>query len=330
MRRALIWTETVLMIVLYASAIWAADRYFDYRRISRATALALAFSAVQFAGIIATLVVLFARKAIATRRARRSAELASELQQALALEAAGQDQRRILRSLYRRAPDDVVQAIENVLGTVRGDAAARITAVAKSLGVETVDVESRLERLFAAATDGTLLQRAVLTEELEPYAGRLAGEQIARTITSSDPHRIVAALEMVRAWKRVVPVRNVEQLLHHGSAAVRAAALRALPWTESIDAERTVRIGLRDRDARVRVAAAESAARMHFDGAVPFLEDNLIVDDHDTAVAAAFALAALPRGFDVLERMLTSDNRVAASVAFEALEKASLQRVELA
>lgn len=48
------------------------------------------------------------------------------------------------------------------------------------------------------------------------------------------------------------------------------------------------------------------------------------------AVAAAFALAVLPDGVARLQRYVASPNRAAAAVAFEALEKATIGRVELA
>ena len=330
MKRTVIWVETLVMVAVYAVAIWGTDRFLVSPRVaSRAVALALAFALVQTAAILATITALFSWKVVTSRAEARSARLQDELQQALALEAAGQDQLRHLRSLQKRSPHDVEMGIADFLAAVRGQASAHITAVAKKLGVETSDPADRLERLFAAAAGGNLLVRASITEELEADAGQLAGAQIARALTSSELSRVLAALDMLRAWKRVLPVRNVEALLHHESAAVRAAALRALPWVESIDAQRTVRIGLRDRDPRVRIAAAESAARMQFEDAVPQLAENLAGDDRELSLACAFALAMLPGGAGVLERTVASSNRATASLAFEALEKASMQRLEM-
>jgi hypothetical protein len=329
-KRAAIWSETLLMVALYAFAIWATDEFLVSPRVdARDVALALAFVIVQSTAILATLAALFIRKTLEMRAAARSARLRDELQQAHALEAAGQDQLRNLRSLQSRSRRDLEAGIADFLAAIRGPASARIVAVAQKLGIETPDPADRLERLFATAAAGNLLVRAAITEELEPDAAQLATVQIARALTSSDASRVLVALDMVRAWKRVLPVRNVEALLHHESGAVRAAALRALPWVESIDAQRTVRIGLRDREPAVRIAAAEAAARMQLADAMPQLADNLAGDDRDVALASAFALATLPGGANVLERTLTSSNRASASLAFEALEKASMQRLEL-
>jgi HEAT repeat protein len=328
-KRTAIWSETLLMIAVYAFAIWAAEKYLVSVE-SRDVALALAFVIVQTTAIILTLAALFVRKTLQMRATLRSEQLRGELQEALALEAAGQDQLRHLRSLQSRSRRDVENGIADFLAAIRGPASARIVALAQKLGIETPDPADRLERLFAAAAAGSLLTRAAITEELEPDAAQLASVQIPRALTSSDPSRVLAALDMLRAWKRVLPVRNVEALLHHDSGAVRAAALRALPWVESIDAPRTVRIGLRDRDPRVRIAAADAAARMGLEDAMPQLAENLAGDDRDVALASAFALASLSGGAKLLEQTLTSPNRTAASLALEALEKASMQRLELA
>ena len=331
MKRAAIWFETLSMVALYAFSIWATDEFLAGPRVeSGAVALALSFVVVQSSAILATLAALFARKTLEARAAARSARLRDELQQALALEAAGQDQLRHLRSLQSRSRRDLENGVADFLAAIRGPASGRIVAVARKLGIETADPADRLERLFATAAAGNLLTRAAITEELEPDAGQLAGVQIARALTSSDESRVRLALDMLRAWKRVLPVRNVEALLHHHSGAIRAAALRALPWVESIDAQRTIRIGLRDREPQVRVAAAEAAARMQLTDAMPQLAENLAGNDREVALAAAFALAALPGGANVLERTLTSANRASASLALEALEKASMQRLELA
>ena len=318
------------MIAVYAFAIWATNDFLVRPRVESAeVALALAFVIVQSTAILATLSALFIRKALEMRAAERSGRLRAELQQALALEAAGQDQLRNLRSLQSRSRRDVEAGIADFLAAIRGPASSRIVAVAQKLGIETPDPADRLERLFATAAAGNLLVRAAITEELEPDAQQLATVQIARALTSSDASRVLAALDMLRAWKRVLPVRNVEALLHHQSGAVRAGALRALPWVESIDAQRTVRIGLRDGEPAVRIAAAETAARMQMADAIAQLADNLAGDDREVALASAFALATIPGGRIVLERTLTSSNRASASLALEAHEKASMQRLEL-
>jgi hypothetical protein len=49
----------------------------------------------------------------------------------------------------------------------------------------------------------------------------------------------------------------------------------------------------------------------------------------EVASAASFALAVVPDGLARLQQVVSSGNRPAAGVAFEALEKATLGRMEL-
>lgn len=328
MNRTAIWVETIAMTAVYALAIWMTDLYFvSFHVAARALRVALAFATVQIVVILAMTCGLFIRKAVVTRRARRSAQMHGLIQQSLALEAAGQDQLRNLRSLMRRSRRDMEEGVTGFLATIRGNASDRIVAVARALDIETPGAHDRLERLFSKAASGNLLVRAATTEELERYANELAPAQITKALTSSDLLRTRAALDMIVAWKRVLPVRNVEPLIHHPDPEIRASALRALPWVEATNAVHAVATGLSDRDPSARIAAAGTAARMRITAAVPQLAEILARDDREVALAAAFALAVLSGGIEVLERTLASANRAAGSVAFEALEKAALGRV---
>lgn len=112
---------------------------------------------------------------------------------------------------------------------------------------------------------------------------------------------------------------NFEQALTHPSEEVRWRAMLALAGgvqasTPAID----------DPSPKVRAAAAHAAGKLrHFS---PQLESLLHDPNREVAVAAAFALAATNEGREVLQRHLTEGNRV----AFEAVEKATMGRLELA
>ncbi|HYR28580.1 MAG TPA: hypothetical protein VEU30_08945, partial [Thermoanaerobaculia bacterium] len=56
------------------------------------------------------------------------------------------------------------------------------------------------------------------------------------------------------------------------------------------------------------------------------LEGALGDSDYDVALAAAFALATTPEGIEALQRHVAEGNRI----AFEAIEKATMGRLELA
>ena len=140
---------------------------------------------------------------------------------------------------------------------------------------------------------------------------------------------------MVRAWRRALRIRDFMELLVHSDARVRASALLALPFAVA-DAPPEILAApiiasLADQSADVRAAAATAAARMSVAAAATSLVQRLDDADRRVAVAAAFALAALgDRGAELLNRAMLSPDRVAASVAFEALEKSALGLAELA
>ena len=109
---------------------------------------------------------------------------------------------------------------------------------------------------------------------------------------------------------------------------MRVRALQALPYV--LTAPHTaVADGFRDSNASVRAAAAAAAGKLHLseltDGLVRALSDPA----REVASAAAFALATLPGGITRLQQVVSAGQRLAARVAFEALEKATLGRMEL-
>ena len=329
MNRAAIWAETIAVVAVYAIAILAADRFLVAPRVSaRGLSLALAFALVQAVVIAALLIVLFLRKGMEARRIQRATTIRPAIDEALAIEASGQDQLRRLRSLMARSRRDVQEAMDVFAFSVRGEASRRIRSVASDLGIEVIDDDTRMEKLFARAASGNLLERAATIEQLEPYAAALAKIQLVRALTSSDRSRVIAALDMLRAWKRVLPVAGIERLLQHADAEVRARALRALPYVElREDPAPAITSALRDPDRGVRVAAAETAGRMRIDSSVPALQANLTAPERDVAFASACALAALPSGPALLQDAVSAGGP-AARTALEVLEKSSMQRLE--
>ena len=184
--------------------------------------------------------------------------------------------------------------------------------------------------MFARAVRGNLFERAVAAEELEPDAGQLSAVQIPRALRSGDAARVLAALEMLIAWKRSLPVPEVESVLQHGDPRVRAAALRALPYAAAGNAVANVRIALRDPDPGVRRAAAETARKLRLDILLDALVENISDRDRGASLAAAFAVAVMPDGARRLQSVVASPERIAAAVAFEALEKATIGRLHFA
>jgi hypothetical protein len=326
--RLVVWSETIALTCAYVVTIWWTERWTATFAPSRALAIALAFAIVQSAAIVILLVALFSRKWLAVRRAARTAALQQQINATLAEHALGQDQLRPLRSLVKRSRRDVQAEVESMMATMRGDARDRVAAVARELGLDTANDEARVEQMFAGAVSGSLLQRAVAVEQLEPHATRLA-PTIARALSSSDVRRVRGTLDMIRAWRRVLPIPALVSLLRHSDPAVRADAIRVLPYAGEGSTAAAIEAGMRDDSPVVRVAAAETAARLGIESVIPMLLENIRHDDRDVALASAFAIAGMTGGGAQLQQLVESSDRGAAGVAFEALEKAALGRLSI-
>jgi hypothetical protein len=172
---------------------------------------------------------------------------------------------------------------------------------------------------LAFATTQPPLVRAVLAEDLKQHVEVLCKGAIQQLLKSTDTARVLATLEIIESWQK------------HPEDAVRAQALRVLPYAAGDeDARNDVIPGLEDESPGVRAAAAAAAARMQLSAAVKPLAQCLHDRRGEVALAAAFALAQLGEaGLSTLEREILSDDRAAATVALEALERFRIGRTEL-
>lgn len=189
---------------------------------------------------------------------------------------------------------------------------------------ETVDV-------FRLAVRGSLVTRMILTEALRPHALELCREAIPAALSSADAEQCIAVLDMLRAWGKFFPLREVYPLLRHADARVRVAALQVLPHVERMNRfEAELLNALNDPVEEVRAAAAETAAAMQADAALPALVRCLHHDHPKSAAAAALALAQMgPEGCQALEQEMLTGSSLSASVALEALEQSYLSRLEM-
>jgi HEAT repeat protein len=348
--RAAIWRNTILTAAIYAAAIAVVDHFLrPLLTVSRAMSMALAFSIVQIAAILLMVVALFARKQWNVIRRARSRRLGPQIQEALALHAIGIDQRARLEQFRGQAPQDVKEALFAMLASTRGEPREKVAMLAADLGFvdrggqEAIDWIANLIRLrhverFQEIVNFTahqnLLVRAVAAEELAPYAAELPQSQIVLALQSADDDVVVATLDMLRAWRRAIHIPGFVHLLVHEAPRVRVRALKALPYAAA-DAPPDfvapfVLAAFNHENPEVRAAAATAAGRVGIPEAVQALGGRLTDPDRQVAVAAALALTSLGEaGNALLQRVLMSPDRAAASVAFEALEKAALGLAEV-
>jgi hypothetical protein len=180
-----------------------------------------------------------------------------------------------------------------------------------------------LAQAFGLAVNGSLVTRMVLAEDLRPHALDLAKDTIPAVLACGASEPTLAALEIVRAWNRFVPLPEVYALLRHPNPAVRSAALGVLPLApRSPHLETEILEALNSPVEEVRSAAAKIAAIMGVREALPLLASCLHEAHEQTAGAAAYALSQLgPDGCRILEQEMLGGSPLAASVALEALER---------
>ncbi len=350
--RAAIWRSTLLTAAIYGAAIAiVAQLLRTGTNLGRDMSLALAFALVQMVAIILMVAALFARKQVNVIRAARSRRLVPQIQDALAMHAIGFDRSALLQQLRRQSSEDVRQTLFAVLASTRGEPRDRVSSLVPALEMlETrgqqrvierirdlvrLGPAERFEQIVTEIAHQNLLLRAVAAEELAPHAASFASSQIRHALQASDPQVIVAALEMLRSWRRALHVDGFLPLLVHENAGIRASAFLALPYAAADATEESIAPAiikaLDHEDTAVRAAAATAAGRMRIMLAANALGARLSDPERVVAVAAAFALAALGGPGDVLlQRAVLSPDRTAASMAFEALEKAALGRLEVA
>jgi HEAT repeat protein len=185
-----------------------------------------------------------------------------------------------------------------------------------------------IDRVLDFAANQSPLVRAVLAENLRPRAPELSSRLLPDALRSGDPRRIAAFLEVAAAWQRALSIDGFDALLRHESDAVRAGALRLLPYVGGVsDPAGAVADGLLDPNPAVRRVAAETARRLG--GRIPI--EALLIAMHDTdeevALHAAEALSLMGNeGLAALEAETASGDQLSAGLAAEALERAQTGR----
>jgi HEAT repeat protein len=187
-----------------------------------------------------------------------------------------------------------------------------------------------LPQVFNLVVNGSLVTRMVLAEDLRPYALDLAREAIPAVLEAGEQRSTRAALEVLRAWGKFLPLPQVYPLLRHPDAGIRAAALLVLPLVPRLpQLEAEVLQAFNDPVESVRTMAVRIAAKFGISNALPQLLRCLRDPDARTASDAAHALAQLGAdGRRMLEQETVTGSALAASAALEALQRRQTARMQ--
>ena len=186
-----------------------------------------------------------------------------------------------------------------------------------------------LTEVFHMALEQNLLVRAILTEVLRPHTRELYRHAVPRALFSADPKRVVAALEMLRAWGKSAVIPELHSLLSHADPSVRVMALRLVPQAGlTPGCEAQLWRALEDQHPEVCAAAAEVCGKLKLSSSLLLLKHALEDGVSGAVLASAYALAELgSRGCSLLEAEVVSGDSFRAAAALEALEHAKLNRL---
>ncbi|PWT98901.1 MAG: hypothetical protein C5B51_28260 [Terriglobia bacterium] len=154
----------------------------------------------------------------------------------------------------------------------------RVTAQLQLTGMDDADPKVRLaaacglaksgdakdlELVFRQAVRSNALGRAVLAEVLRPHAMELAEKAVPRVLWSRQDAHVLAALELIIAWGRAIPLRDLHRLVDGGNRDIRILALRALPLVaSSSENQAAVLRAIADEDREISREALAAAGRL--------------------------------------------------------------------
>ena len=191
-----------------------------------------------------------------------------------------------------------------------------------------VSGESELTDLFRRTLRAPFFVRALLAGEFRPYAERLSVTALPAALASGDEQEMIAALEMVDAWRRVLHLPQLEALAHHLNPEIRSRALSAAPMSAVRGSlEQTILGAFEDPSPQVKVAALKATARLRIRSSLQAVETASYSVDNQVSRLACLVLASFGRdGYSILQYIVVTADRRVGNWAAEALGQISAGR----
>jgi HEAT repeat protein len=213
----------------------------------------------------------------------------------------------------RVAGDLLIQALQDA------DPEVRLPAARALVQSGTID---ELGQVFRLAVAQSLLIRILLSEDLRRHATELCAQAIPAVLAGDNPKHTVAALQILVAWERALPLENLHRLLESGNRDIRLEALRLAKLVPLTLENRTALLRfLREGDEEENTIAALTAGRLRLQEALPALARCLRTGTSELAGIAASALAEMPpKGWQTLQQIASGEDS-AAIIAAAALDR---------
>jgi hypothetical protein len=180
-----------------------------------------------------------------------------------------------------------------------------------------------LGKVFHLAISQSHLIRILLASDLRRHAAELCAGPVAEVIAARNYRHTLAALQILVAWERALPLPNLYQLLESANRDVRLVALRLAPLVPLTPENRFALLRvLREGDDEENTVAALMAGRLRLQEALSSLARCLRTGTAELAISAAGALVEMPpQGWRTLQQ-IGGGNDTAAHIATAALERA--------
>jgi HEAT repeat protein len=213
----------------------------------------------------------------------------------------------------RVAGDLLMQALKDADPEVRLPAARAL--------VQSGTIEE-LGQVFRLAVSQSLLIRILLSEDLRRHATDLCTQVVPEVLAGNNPAQTVAALQILVAWERALPLPDLHKLLESNSREVRLEALRLAKLVPLTPENRSALLRLlREGDEEENTLAALTAGRLRLQEALPALARCLRTGTSELAAIAASALSEMPpKGWQTLQQ-IASGGDTAAIIAAAALDR---------
>jgi hypothetical protein len=184
----------------------------------------------------------------------------------------------------------------------------------------------QITRYFHEVLQSPVMTRTMLAAEFRPHAEYLCANTLPYIFESGDEPKIVAALEMIESWQRVLSLPALSRLFQHANPEIRSHALRVAPLAEIRAALLPgIHTALEDPQMPVRSAALASAAKMRLHSALPAVQRAVHCGDDTVSRRACLVLASFgPEGHAALDHILLAGDRRIAAWAAEALGRARM------
>lgn len=239
---------------------------------------------------------------------------------------AGSKDRLVRRQAYNRlsfvcayepcrrvAGDLLLQALQDA------DPEVRLPAARALVQSGTINELGHVLRL---AVSQSLLIRILLAEDLRRHATELCERAIPDVLFGDSYPQTVAALQILIAWERALPLPDLHKLMESNHREVRLEALRLAKLVPLTTENRSCLLRvLREGDEEESTLAALTAGRLRLEEALPALARCLRTGTSELAGIAASALAEMPpKGWQTLQQIAAGTDS-AALIAAAALDR---------